>query len=90
MTESRRFHVDISRTGSRSTFGEIRVMKAGVEKPLAMVSGVAVYTEIGQRSLKLPIDPALAAYANGQVDGSICRADRHGPVTLAETSAVLN
>ena len=82
--------VDISRTGSRSTFGEIRVMKAGVEKPIAMVSGVAVYTEIGQRSLKLPIDPALAAYANGQVTVQYVEPTDTGPVTLAETSAVLN
>ena len=81
--------LDISRTGSRSTFGEIRVMKAGVEKPLAMVSGVAVYTEIGQRSLKLPIDPALAAYANGQVTVQYVEPTDTGPVTLAETSAVL-
>jgi hypothetical protein len=82
--------LDISRTGSRSTFGEIRVMKAGVEKPIAMVSGVAVYTEIGQRSLKLPIDPALAAYANGQVTVQYVEPTDTGPVTLAETSAVLN
>ena len=82
--------LDISRTGSRSTFGEIRVMKAGVEKPLAMVSGVAVYTEIEQRSLKLPIDPALAAYANGQVTVQYVEPTDTGPVTLAETSAVLN
>jgi hypothetical protein len=65
-------------------------MKAGVEKPLAMVSGVAVYTEIGQRSLKLPIDPALAAYANGQVTVQYVEPTDTGPVTLAETSAVLN
>lgn len=82
--------VDISRTGNRSTFGEIRVMKAGVEKPIAMVSGVAVYTEIGQRSLNLPIDPALAAYANGQVTVQYVEPTDTGPVTLAETSAVLN
>ncbi|MCL6698819.1 molecular chaperone [Sphingomonas sp. NSE70-1] len=82
--------VDISRTGSRSTFGEVRVLKAGVEKPIAMVSGVAVYTEIGQRTLKLPVDPTLTAYATGQVTVQYVEPTDTGPVTLAETSAVLN
>lgn len=81
--------LDISRTGSRSTFGEIRVLKAGVEKPIAMVSGIAVYTEIGQRSVTLPIDPAQAANATGQVTVQYVEPTDTGPVTIAETSAVL-
>ncbi len=81
--------LDISRTGSRSTFGEIRVLKAGVEKPIAMVSGIAVYTEIGQRSVTLPIDPAQAANATGQVTVKYVEPTDTGPVTIAETSAVL-
>lgn len=81
--------LDISRSGSRSTFGEIRVLKAGVEKPIAMAAGVAVYTEIGQRSVTIPIDPAQAAYANGQVTVQYVEPTDTGPVTIAETSAVL-
>lgn len=81
--------LDISRSGTRSTFGEVRVLKAGVEKPIAMVSGIAVYTEIGLRSVTIPIDPALAANATGQVTVQYVEPTDTGPVTLAETSAVL-
>jgi hypothetical protein len=81
--------LDISRQGSRSTYGEVRVMKAGVEMPIAMVSGVSVYTEIGQRTVTIPIDPAQAANANGQVTVQYVEPTDTGPVTIAETSAVL-
>ena len=82
--------LDISRNGTRSTFGEIRVLKAGVEKPIAMASGVAVYTEVGQRSVTIPVDPELAASANGKVTVQYVEPTETGLVTIAETSAVLN
>jgi P pilus assembly chaperone PapD len=81
--------LDISRSGDRSTFGEIRVLKAGVDKPIALVAGIAVYPEIGQRSVIIPIDPALAANASGQVTVQYVEPTDTGPVTIAETSAVL-
>jgi P pilus assembly chaperone PapD len=81
--------LDISRAGSRSTFGEIRVLKAGIDKPIAMAAGIAVYTEIGQRSVTIPIDPAQAANATGQVTVQYVEPTDTGPVTIAETSAVL-
>jgi P pilus assembly chaperone PapD len=81
--------LDINRTGSRSVYGEFRVVKAGIEKPIATVSGIAVYTEIGQRSVMLPIDPAMAANATGQVTVQYVEPTDTGPVTIAETSAVL-
>ena len=46
--------LDISRTGDRSTYGELRVLKAGVAEPIALLRGVAVYTEVGQRSVTHP------------------------------------
>jgi len=82
--------LDISRNGSRSTFGEIRVFKPGIEKPIAIAAGIAVYTEVGQRSVMVPIDPAQAAYASGQVTVQYVEPTDTGPVTIAETSAVLN
>ena len=81
--------LDISRTGGRSTFGEIRVLKAGVAEPIAMVAGIAVYTEIGQRSVTVPIDPAKLASATGPVTIQYIEPTDTGPVTIAETSAVL-
>ena len=81
--------LDISRSGDRSTFGEVRVLKAGVADPIAIIRGVAVYTELGQRSVTIPIDPAHLADANGQVTVQYVEPTETGPVTLAETSAVL-
>jgi len=81
--------LDISRSGDRSTFGEVRVLKAGVAEPIALVRGVAVYTEIGQRSVTIPIDPAQLANASGPVTVQYVEPTDSGPVTIAETSAVL-
>jgi P pilus assembly chaperone PapD len=81
--------LDISRSGSRSTFGEIRVLKAGVAKPIALAAGIAVYAEIGQRSVTVPIDPAQLGNASGQVTVQYVEPTDTGPVTIAETSAVL-
>ena len=87
--EKQAISVDISRSGTRSTFGEVRVLKAGIEKPIAMVSGIAVYTEIGQRSVTLPIAPDQLANATGQVTVQYVEPPDTGRVTMAETSAVL-
>jgi hypothetical protein len=81
--------LDISRDGDRSTFGEIRVVKAGVADPIALVRGIAVYTELAQRSVTIPIDPAHLADASGQVTVQYVEPTDTGPVTIAETSAVL-
>lgn len=81
--------LDINRTGDRSTFGEVRVLKAGVKDPIAIVRGVAVYTEVDHRSVTIPIDPALAAQASGPVTVQYVEPTPTGAVTLAETSAVL-
>lgn len=81
--------LDISRSGDRSTFGEVRVLKAGIAEPIALVRGVAVYTELGQRSLTIPIDPAQVANATGNVTVQYVEPTDTGPVTIAETTAVL-
>ena len=81
--------LDISRAGDRSTFGEVRVLKAGVTDPIALVRGVAVYTELGQRSVIVPIDPAHLGHASGQVTVQYIEPTDTGPVTIAETIAIL-
>ena len=81
--------LDLSRNGDRSTFGAVKVFKAGIAEPIAMVNGIAVYTEVGRRSVTIPIDPAQLANASGQVTVQYVEPTDTGPVTLAETSAVL-
>jgi hypothetical protein len=81
--------LDLSRTGDRSTFGAVKIFKAGVADPIAMVNGIAVYTEVGQRSVTIPIEPAKLASAVGPVTVQYVEPTDTGPVTLAETTAVL-
>ena len=81
--------LDISRAGDRSTYGEVRVLKAGITDPIAVVRGVAVYTELGQRSVTVPVDPAHVAAATGRVTVQYVEPTDNGPVIIAETTAVL-
>ena len=63
---SRSSALDLSRVGDRSTFGEVRVMKAGVAEPIAVAGGIALYTEIDKRSVTVPIDARFAAQARAR------------------------
>ncbi len=57
----------MSRNGESSTFGELRVTKAGVDEPLVISRGLAIYPEIGTREVRIPISAEQAASINGQL-----------------------
>jgi len=82
--------LDLTRAGDRSTFGIVRVLKAGIKDPIAIQSGVAVYTEVNSRSLTIPIDEKYASAATGHVTVQYIEPSDNGPLTIAETDAVLN
>ena len=65
--------LDLSRNGSRSTFGEVRVLKAGVKAPIALQKGVAIYTEVNSRHVAIPVDPDFKGAVAGPGDRPICR-----------------
>jgi P pilus assembly chaperone PapD len=82
--------MELTRSGSRSTYGEVRVLKAGLKEPLAVQRGVAVYTEVANRTVNVPISAELAAQANGPVTVQYIESiDGAPPSVLAETTAVL-
>ena len=81
--------MDLSRSGKRSTYGEVRVTKAGVTEPIAVQRGVAVYTELGQRRVTIPVDQAKLALASGPVTVQYVEIADGVSQTLAETQAVL-
>lgn len=81
--------LDLSRVGDRSTFGELRVTKAGLPEPIAIANGIALYTEIDQRRVTIPLDARFAAEASGPVKVEYIEKTPTGPLTLASTSAVL-
>lgn len=81
--------LELTRAGSRSTFGEVRVVKAGLKEPLAIQRGVAVYTEIDRRTVTVPINADLLAQASGPVTVQYLETVDGVSTTLAETSAIL-
>jgi hypothetical protein len=81
--------LDLSRQGDRSTYGEVRVLKAGVKDPIAVQRAVAVYTEVGKRQVSVPIEAGFAGDARGPVTVQYVETFDDGSHTLAETQAVL-
>jgi P pilus assembly chaperone PapD len=81
--------LDLVRKGSRSTYGEVRVVKAGIKDPIADVKGVAVYTEISTRHVSIPIVASHRADASGPVTVEYIESYDDGTHVLAQTQAVL-
>lgn len=81
--------LDLSRSGSRSTFGEVRVLRAGVKDPVAIQKGVAVYTEVQRRHVSVPINPAYKGEVGGPVTVQYVETFDDGNHVIAETQAVL-
>lgn len=81
--------LDLTRTGDRSTYGEIRVIKDGLKEPLAQLKGVAVYKELSQRHVTIPVSAELQAQANGPVKVQYFETTDAGSSLVAETSANL-
>jgi hypothetical protein len=81
--------LELDRTGGRSTFGEVRVMKAGVKDPVAISRAVAVYTELKAREVLVPVDESFKGQLAGPVTVQYVETYDDGSKTLAETQAVL-
>jgi P pilus assembly chaperone PapD len=81
--------LDLTRDGSRSTYGEVRVLKAGVKDPIAVQKGVAVYTEIAKRHVSVAIPENFRSAASGPVTVEYLETYDDGTHLIAETQAVL-
>ncbi|HEX3422134.1 MAG TPA: molecular chaperone [Sphingomicrobium sp.] len=81
--------LDLSRSGTRSTFGEILVLKPGIKEPIAVQKGVAVYTEIGTRHVTVPVDQSYTGEIAGPVTVQYIETYQDGNEKIAETQAVL-
>src|SRR5207249_534777 len=47
--------VDLTRSGNKSVYGDVQVLKPGLPQPVAVVTGVAIYAELNRRSIVLPV-----------------------------------
>ena len=80
---------DLSRSGDRSTYGEIRVTKPGLSEPVMVARGIAVYPEVGQRNVTLPVPPEVAAQLKGLVSVEYYEPANTGGGLIAKTDMVL-
>lgn len=81
--------LDLSRAGSRSTFGEVLVLKPGMKDPIAVEKAVAVYTELGSRHVSIPVDDKYKGALTGPVTVQYLETFDDGNQKIAETHAVL-
>ncbi len=81
--------LDLSRSGARSTFGEVRVLKAGAKDPIAVQKAVAVYTEVSSRHVSVPIRPEYKGALSGPVTVQYLETYDDGAKVIAETQTVL-
>ncbi len=80
---------DLGRKGQRSLFGEIRVKKAGVSEPLLVAKGIAIYSELDQRTVSLALAPEVAAQMHGDITISYYEAQEVGGRLITEFRSVL-
>jgi P pilus assembly chaperone PapD len=81
--------LDLTRSGTRSTFGEVLVLKPGVKDPIAIQKAVAVYTELGKRHVDIPVDDNFKGELTGPVTVQYLETYDDGNQKIAETQAVL-
>ena len=81
---------DLSRAGGRSTYGEVRVLKAGVTKPVVLNRGIAVYSELERRNVTLPVADGVVGSIAGPATIQYLEQGENGSYrTIAEARVVL-
>ncbi len=79
--------VDVTRIGDRSVYGALKVWQAGNKKPVSLLRGVAVYPEVNQRTILMPIDAKLTGKVTIQY---VVGGETEPEKVVAETTATLN
>ena len=80
------FTFDLARSGNRSVYGDIEVTRPGVRDPLFLARGIAVYPEVTDRRVAIPVPPEVAAALKGPVRIRYTEDRELGGGTIAETS----
>ncbi|ATW05398.1 molecular chaperone [Sphingorhabdus sp. YGSMI21] len=87
--EGQSFAFDLSRSGNRSTYGEIVITKPGVDEPVMVARGIAVYPEVEKRTVTLPVPPEIAAQLSGPITVEYYETANAGGGLIAKTDMVL-
>lgn len=87
--EGQSFAFDLSRSGNRSTYGEIRITKPGVSEPVMVARGIAVYPEVTKRTVSLPVPPEIAAQLKGPITVAYYESANDGGALIAKSDMVI-
>ena len=80
---------DLTRIGSRSLYGEVRVVKPGVGDPVVSARGIAIYHEIDRRNVTLPVLEGFKGDLRGPATIQYIERRPEGSTVLAESQVVL-
>jgi len=59
------FAMSIERSGESSTYGVLSVVKDGLDEPIVLAGGIAVYPEIGSRQVRVNLTPEQVEQIKG-------------------------
>lgn len=83
------FAFDLSRSGNRSTYGEIRITKPGIDEPVMIARGIAAYPEVTKRTVSLPVPPEIAAQLSGQISVAYYASANDGGALITKSDMVI-
>ncbi len=81
--------VVMSRSGESSTYGELRVTRPGSDEPVFMARGIAIYSELTERSVQFDLTPEQAAAMKGQLRFEYREMPEAGGALIAAVETVL-
>ncbi|MEP2236314.1 MAG: molecular chaperone [Alteripontixanthobacter sp.] len=79
----------LSRTGESSTYGELRVTRPGEATPVYLVRGIAVYSEVGNRTVEFKLTPEQADALKGPLRFEYREMPENGGEVIAAVDTVL-
>lgn len=84
------FEFDLTRSGTRSVYGDIEVTRPGAPDPLLVARGIAVYPEVTARRVSLRVSAEVAAALKGPVHIRYSEDRELGGGTIDEADRVVN
>ncbi len=80
---------ELSRSGGRSLYGEVRVLKPGSADPVIAARGIAIYHELARRNVTLPVPEGFTGSLAGPAKIQYVERNPGGTRVLAEADVVL-
>ena len=84
-------HVELNRTGTKSTYGNLEIYLEGQSKPVYVARGIAVYTPNTERSINLPLPKDISDRLTGRNLRIVYQSlDRKNPQIYSQFTTQLN